>query len=498
MGTIITFYSYAGGIGRTMAVANAAWILASSGYRVLAIDWDLESPGLHWYFRPFLRDPELVRTLGLADFLSDPPRRRTGPTWFHDCTLTLDTNFSRGSIRFIPAGQQDQHYAERLNELTRADVIRLLGGATGIADLRHSLKEAYDYVLIDGPTGVGKVVDICNARIPDTLVALFAFNHKTIAGTVAEAEKAMLGRSEPRIFPVPARVEYGESEKLNAARRHSREVFASLIAPVLSQTDGKQSAYWNDVEIPYISYYAFEEILPALRDEPGSSRGLTAPHERLLSWITGQTIATQPREGLIHRKLIEAYGFGRAARASSEPRSSLDDRVAPPPAISRARPKMAMPALLWGRWFVRAALILSLLALVALLTWIWLWRGPQYHGWRGDACDTVGPAKLAAGLGRRAGGSGAVALDLGFGQRVEVGKDGRPRTGLAERGDAVVECAFQEQREERAEDVAADRLVELVIDGGVANRCFRDDAAGPAAHGDDLVELADDPDARDR
>ena len=44
-GQIITFYSYKGGTGRTMALANVAWILASSEKRVLCVDWDLESPG---------------------------------------------------------------------------------------------------------------------------------------------------------------------------------------------------------------------------------------------------------------------------------------------------------------------------------------------------------------------------------------------------------------------------------------------------------------------
>ena len=53
-GQIITFYSYKGGTGRTMALANVAWILASNGKRVLAVDWDLESPGLHKFFHPFL------------------------------------------------------------------------------------------------------------------------------------------------------------------------------------------------------------------------------------------------------------------------------------------------------------------------------------------------------------------------------------------------------------------------------------------------------------
>ena len=56
-GRIVTFYSYKGGTGRTMAMANVAWILASNGHRVLAADWDLESPGLHRFFSPFLDLP---------------------------------------------------------------------------------------------------------------------------------------------------------------------------------------------------------------------------------------------------------------------------------------------------------------------------------------------------------------------------------------------------------------------------------------------------------
>src|SRR5215510_4858347 len=68
---IITFYSYKGGTGRTMALANVAWILASNGLRVLVIDWDLEAPGLHRYLSPFLEDKELTSSPGLIDFLVD-------------------------------------------------------------------------------------------------------------------------------------------------------------------------------------------------------------------------------------------------------------------------------------------------------------------------------------------------------------------------------------------------------------------------------------------
>src|ERR1700719_1352946 len=72
-GKIVTFYSYKGGTGRSMALANVAWILASSGKRVLVIDWDLEAPGIHRYFAPFLTDSELIseESQGVVDFVFD-------------------------------------------------------------------------------------------------------------------------------------------------------------------------------------------------------------------------------------------------------------------------------------------------------------------------------------------------------------------------------------------------------------------------------------------
>ena len=68
-GKIITFYSYKGGTGRSMALANIAWLLASGGQNVLVVDWDLEAPGLHRYFSPFLLDKDLADTDGLINLV---------------------------------------------------------------------------------------------------------------------------------------------------------------------------------------------------------------------------------------------------------------------------------------------------------------------------------------------------------------------------------------------------------------------------------------------
>src|SRR5258708_35369377 len=116
---IVTFYSYKGGTGRTMALANVAWVLASNGHRVLAIDWDLEAPGLHRYFHPFLIDPELSASPGVIDLVSDFVEAAVAPSegedehWYEahadirEYAVAVDWKFPPpGRLDIVPAGPQ--------------------------------------------------------------------------------------------------------------------------------------------------------------------------------------------------------------------------------------------------------------------------------------------------------------------------------------------------------------------------------------------------------
>jgi MinD-like ATPase involved in chromosome partitioning or flagellar assembly len=99
-GKIITFYSYKGGAGRTMAVSNVAWVLASNGYDVLLIDWDLEAPGLHRYLRPFLVDRELTSSPGVIDFVWDAARVSITPA--RSCSMRSAGQRDRlARVRFL-------------------------------------------------------------------------------------------------------------------------------------------------------------------------------------------------------------------------------------------------------------------------------------------------------------------------------------------------------------------------------------------------------------
>ena len=126
---IVTFYSYKGGTGRTMTLANVAWILASNGKRVLAVDWDLEAPGLHRYFHPFLLDKECKSSPGVIDMVWDvsvsatkPVGRTPDPGWYQEhadvlkYAVSLRWEFSNGgTLDVLPAGRQGSAYATRVN-----------------------------------------------------------------------------------------------------------------------------------------------------------------------------------------------------------------------------------------------------------------------------------------------------------------------------------------------------------------------------------------------
>ena len=68
---IYTFYSYKGGVGRSMAMANVAKWIHLQGKRVIMIDWDLEAPGLEGYFFPEEQLEQIKSRQGIMDILTE-------------------------------------------------------------------------------------------------------------------------------------------------------------------------------------------------------------------------------------------------------------------------------------------------------------------------------------------------------------------------------------------------------------------------------------------
>jgi len=63
----ITFYSYKGGVGRTMALANIAKRMVDLGKKVCILDFDLEAPGIQHKFADYLHTTKVEK--GLVDYV---------------------------------------------------------------------------------------------------------------------------------------------------------------------------------------------------------------------------------------------------------------------------------------------------------------------------------------------------------------------------------------------------------------------------------------------
>jgi hypothetical protein len=333
-GRIITFYSYKGGTGRSMALANVAWVLASNGKRVLTIDWDLEAPGLHRYFRPFLSDPEMAERPGLIDFFFDfleaarfegGERRSESHSdvpWYVEhadllpYSASLEHDFPQeGLLDLVSAGQQGPSYGARVNSFQWTEFYERFGGGVFLEAVKTQLREHYDYILIDSRTGLSDTSGICTVQMPDELVVCFTLNRQSIFGAAATAVSADVQRRRAdgtqglRIWPVPTRVELAEKDRLEAARLLAREKFARCLWHVPA---AKRTEYWGNIEVLYFPYYAYDEVLATIGDTPLQKASLLNAIERLTGYLTQGEIQRMPKwESGVREKLLAAYSLPR-------------------------------------------------------------------------------------------------------------------------------------------------------------------------------------------
>lgn len=289
-----------------MALANVAWILASHGLRVLAIDWDLEAPGLHRYFHPFLEDEELENSPGLIDYFvefteaarhagRDDSSAASSEKWYDRYTsllrytYSLNWDFGMGTLDFVPAGQQGLGYSLRVNGYDWQEFYDKLGGGTLLEAVKNRLREDYDYVLIDSRTGISDTSGICTVQMPDDLVVCFTLNQQSIKGAAAVAESADQQRrranGEPslRIWPVPARIELAEKDRLETAREVARATFQRYLGHLPRKV---RDIYWSGIEILYQPYFAYEEVLSVFAEKRHQRASMLSSLEALTDRLT--------------------------------------------------------------------------------------------------------------------------------------------------------------------------------------------------------------------
>lgn len=262
-GTVITFYSYKGGVGRSFTMANIAVLLARWGYRVLTIDWDLEAPGLHHYFAPVLRESPKGGVIDLAhDFLD-------GAAEPSDHVLKAEVG-GTGTLELLAAGKMDRSYLRRMQDIGWEKLYER-GFARFLEQCRERWTAEHDFVLIDSRTGISDIAGICTAHLPDRLVVVFTANDQNLDDVVditrrADAARDRMPYDRPRhtVLPVLSRLDNRvEYERADKWQRKCAEVVAPLFENWLVKSV-PEDLMLRHLTIPYVSYWSFGEQLPVL------------------------------------------------------------------------------------------------------------------------------------------------------------------------------------------------------------------------------------------
>lgn len=312
-GRIVTFFSYKGGVGRTMALANVGFIAAMSGARVLLMDWDLEAPGLPYYFRGLI-DPvgagairkapgvldlfwgwrQAVTSARSPDDLDERTRPYLSHRIFERCTRPLLDKArlpKQARLDLISAGAQTiscpspTSYADALSMFNWTEFFEQAAGGAMLEAMRTWCKQNYDLILVDSRTGLADVAGICTLQIPDTVLLSFIFNRQNIEG-IAQVTKSIVSvRGDEVVVRVaPMRVSKERPTEEADARAHAaRELKRAGLEQQRLERD------LNLLAIPTSPIPYYESLAPFTSSE-FSTGDLNWAYLRLTHELTGREI----------------------------------------------------------------------------------------------------------------------------------------------------------------------------------------------------------------
>ncbi|MBT9099200.1 AAA family ATPase [Methylovulum psychrotolerans] len=268
----IAFYSYKGGVGRTLALANCARTLAAKGKKIVLLDLDLEAPGL-LHFEALQPKSRNKNPAGFADCLENGPPDSLDD-YIHECR---GKKTDRGTVWLMPAGRHNgSDYLGFLNGMTWNDFYTQQEGYKILENLRGHIIDRFnpDYVFMDARTGLSEIGGIATHQLADIVVLVFNLNGQNITGAKrvfdSIRDKAPLN---PKIILVASPVPVMPTEKGTP--------FAKKMQTIRRDFSG---AYNNDkpLVIPYHPLLAFEDRL--LVDD-GDLFSSDAPYRRLVEII---------------------------------------------------------------------------------------------------------------------------------------------------------------------------------------------------------------------
>ncbi len=292
---IFTFYSYKGGVGRSMALANVAELFYQVGLKVLMVDWDLEAPGLERFF-PIDAD-DILGKPGVIDLLLDYKQQMSqdmlnlkgGDKLPFQRPTELMTNIypnasEKGKLYLLTAGKRaNKHFEKYANTVLTfdwQDFYQNWEGGLYFDWLRQQFEEVADVILIDSRTGITEMGGICTYHLADVIVMFCTPSQQCMNGTYKMAQnfisskvKKLRGERRLDILVIPARIERAESSLMDNFQQEFLNKFKTFIPnkKLTENIDDIAQKLWETLRIPYVPKYAYNEILAVREGELDSA-----------------------------------------------------------------------------------------------------------------------------------------------------------------------------------------------------------------------------------
>lgn len=239
----ITFYSYKGGVGRSLALANIATRLAELGKKVCLLDFDLEAPGLHYKFSSILNDQQIVIKEGIVDYIHQFATEgklssRVSNYSYRFLNFSISATTAAETI-LIPAGNTDSpDYWKKLSAINWSDLLfENNSGLAFLLNLKEKIRNeiAPEFLLIDSRTGISEMSGITLSLLADEVVVLAANNRENLEGakkiikSISDPNNNIFGKT-PEITFVLSRIPFTDKPEDRAKEQ-------SLIAKVSKELE---------------------------------------------------------------------------------------------------------------------------------------------------------------------------------------------------------------------------------------------------------------------
>jgi cellulose biosynthesis protein BcsQ len=243
----VTFYSYKGGVGRTLALLNVAAVLAANGRKVVAVDLDLEAPGFGLSSLTHAEKSGTVR--GASDLMHDRYHGGHADTTNFCYPATRLLGEIGENLWLMPVGTQSDWLIPLIPQLytepqSAADqLFNLL-----YEEIEHSLQP--DFILFDSRTGRADIAGIALLQLAQLVFAMSGLSDQNVTG-MEQVLAELREREEPGwpspvtilgLGPVPRDTDIGDMSLM--PHEASDPAFSSGLKSLSPPVDGFNARGW--------------------------------------------------------------------------------------------------------------------------------------------------------------------------------------------------------------------------------------------------------------